>query len=75
MDDKECDVIFLKAAGWLSQAMKQLICTAPVEVTSTECKKFVKDELVALLNESFYFVRFQNEKLLMMIALTATKTT
>ena len=55
--------------------MEQLSCTAPVEVTSTECKKLVKDKLVVLLNELFHLVRFQNEKLQQMnIAPTATKS-
>ena len=63
MDDKECDAMTLKAASWFSKAMEQLSCTAPVEVTSTECKKLVKDKLVVLLNESFHLARFQNEKL------------
>jgi hypothetical protein len=54
--------------------MEQLSCTAPVEVTSTECKKLVKDKLVVLLNESFHLARFQNEKLQQMkMALTTTK--
>ena len=74
MDDNECDAMTLKAASWFSKAMEQLSCTAPVEVTSTECKKLVKDKLVVLLNESFHSVRFQNEKLQQMkMALTATK--
>ena len=64
----------LKAASWFSKAMEQLSCTAPVEVTSTECKKLVKDKLVVLLNDSFHLARFQNEKLqLMKMALTTTK--
>jgi hypothetical protein len=63
MDDKECDAMTLKAAGWLSKAMEQFSCTAPVEVTSKESKKLVKDKLVVLLNESFHLVRFQNDKL------------
>ena len=55
--------MILKAAGWLSKAMEQLNCSVPVDVTSVECKKKVKDKLAVLLNESFHLVRFQNEKL------------
>ena len=65
----------LKAASWFSKAMEQLSCTAPVEVTSTECKKLVKDKLVVLLNESFHLARFQNEKLQQMkMALTTIES-
>ena len=66
--------MILKAAGWLSKAMEQLSCSAPVDVTSSECKKIVKDKLVSLLHESFHLVRYQNEKLQQMkAAQTATK--
>ena len=74
MDDKEYDEMILKAAGWLSKAMKQLHCSAPIEVTSTACKKPLKDDLVVLMSEAFHLVRFQNEKLSQMkTTLTATK--
>ena len=63
MDDKECDEMIVKAAGWLSKAMEQLNCSAPVEVTSTVCKKPLKDDLVVLMSEAFHLVRLQNEKL------------
>ena len=62
MDDKECNAIFLKAAGWLSKAMEQLSCIAPSEATSAECEKLVKDKLVLLLNELFHLA-FSKRKL------------
>ena len=74
MDNKECDDMILKAAGWLSKAMEQLNCSAPIEVTSTVCKKPLKDDLVILMSEAFHLVRFQNEKLKQLrTTLTATK--
>ena len=72
--DKGCDGMTLKAVGWLSKAIEQLSCSAPVEVTSGECKNLVKDKLVEPLGKSFHLVCFQNEKLHQMkAALTAHK--
>ena len=74
MTDKECDDMILKAAGWLSKAMKQLSCSAPIAVTSTACKKLKNDDLVVLMSEAFHLVRFQNEKLKQLkTTLSATK--
>ena len=66
--------MIVKAAGWLSKAMEQLNCSAPIEVTSTVCKKLLKDDLVILMSEAFHLVRFQNEKLKQLkTTLSATK--
>ena len=66
--------MIVKAAGWLSKAMEQLNCSAPIEVTSTVCKKPLKDDLVILMSEAFHLVRFQNEKLKQLkTTLSATK--
>ena len=66
--------MILKATGWLSKAMEQLSCSAPDEVTSSECRKINKDKLVVLLHESFQLVRHQNEKLQQMkTGLTSSK--
>ena len=74
MNDKECDDMILKAAGWLSKAMKQLSCSAPIAVTSTACKKLKNDDLVVQMSEAFHLVRFQNEKLKQLkTTLSATK--
>ena len=74
MNDKECDDMILKAAGWLSKAMKQLSCSAPIAVTSTACKKLKNDDLAVLMSEAFHLVRFQNEKLKQLkTTLSATK--
>ena len=74
MTDKECDDMILKAAGWLSKAMKQLCCSAPIAVTSTACKKLKNDDLAVLMSEAFHLVRFQNEKLKQLkTTLSATK--
>ena len=74
MNDKECDDMILKAAGWLSKAMKQLSCSAPIAVTSSACKKLKNDDLAVLMSEAFHLVRFQNEKLKQLkTALSATK--
>ena len=74
MTDKECDDMILKAAGWLSKAMKQLSCSAPIAVTSSACKKLKNDDLVVLMSEAFHLVRFQNEKLKQLkTTLSATK--
>ena len=42
--------------------MEHVGCTAPIEVTSTACKKAMKDTLALLFTEAFHFVRFQTEK-------------
>ena len=60
--------MILQAGGWLSKAMGQLSFSAQVEMTSSECKKLVKDKLVSLLHESFHLVRFRNEMLQQMKA-------
>ena len=33
---------------------------APIEVTSSVCKRAMKDTLALLFSESYHFVRFQN---------------
>ena len=40
--------------------MEQIRCTAPIEVTSSVCKRVMKDTLALLFSESYHFVRFQN---------------
>jgi hypothetical protein len=42
--------------------MEHIGCTALIEVTSTACKKVMKDTLALLFTEAFHFVRFQTEK-------------
>ena len=65
--------MILQAEGRLFKAMEQLSSSAPVEVTSSECKKLVKDKLFILPNDLFHLVRFQNKMLQRMkAALTAT---
>ena len=65
IDELELSNTICKANTWLSKAMEQLGCSAPVDVTSVQCKKSsnLKDKLAILVSESFHLVRFQNETL------------
>ena len=75
VDDKELEDLLGKCSAWLPKAMEQVGCTAPVDVTSSACKRAMKDTLALLFTESFHFVRFQTEKVKQLKAeLSATKS-
>ena len=62
-DDKEIDDLLSKASVWLGKAMKQMDCDEPISVTSSQCRRLNKDQLVTLLSGSFQLVRFLNDRL------------
>jgi hypothetical protein len=75
VNNKELEYLLGKCSAWLPKAMERVGCTAPVDVTSTGCKRIMKDNLVLLFAESFHFVRFQTEKLKQLKAeLSATRS-
>ena len=63
VNDKELEDLLGKCSAWLPKAMEQVGCTAPVDVTSTVCKRAMKDTLGLLFSESFHYVRLQVEKM------------
>ena len=75
VNDKELEDLLGKCSAWIPKAMEQVGCLAPVDVTSTACKKAMKDTLALLFAESFHFVRFQTEKVKQLKAeLSSTKS-
>ena len=75
VDDKEIDGTIFKVEAWLSKTLNQLSCDTATDVTTVQCKKFVKDKLAVLLAESYQLVRLQNDKLRQMkVALSSTKS-
>ena len=75
IDDKEIDGTIFKVEAWLTKTLNQLSCDAVSDVTTVQCKKFVKDKLAVLLAESYQLVRLQNDKLKQMkVALSSTKS-
>ena len=56
VDDKEIDGTIFKVEAWLSKTLNQLSCDTATDVTTAQCKKFVKDKLAVLLAESFQLV-------------------
>ena len=63
LDEKEVNDLINKSSVWLGKATQQLHCTAPIEVTTAKCRCLNKDELVAMVQESYHLVRFLNDKL------------
>ena len=75
LEDKEIDDLLNKASVFLGKAMKQVDCDAPISVTSSQCRKLNKDQLVSLFSDSFQLVRFLNDRLRQTkSALGSTKT-
>jgi hypothetical protein len=75
VNDKELEDLLGKCSAWIPKAMEQVGCLAPVDVTSTACKKAMKDTLALLFAESFHYVRFQTEKVKQLKAeLSSTKS-
>ena len=75
IDDKEIDGTIFKVEAWLTKTLNQLSCDAVSDVTTVQCKKFVKDKLAVLLAESYQLVRLQHDKLRQMkVALSSTKS-
>ena len=58
-DDKKIDDLLSKASVWLAK----LECDAPTSVTSAQCRRLKKDNLVSLFSDAFQLVRFQNDRL------------
>ena len=63
VNDKELENLLGKCSAWIPKAMEQVGCSAPINVTSAECKRAMKDTLALLFTEAFHFVRFQAEKM------------
>ena len=73
--DKEIEDLLSKAAAFLPKAMKDVGCTAMVDVTSTACKRAMRETLAVLFAESYHLVRFQHEKMKQLTAeLSSTKS-
>ena len=73
--DRDMEGQLGKCSAGLPKAMKQVGCTAPVDVTSGSCKRVMRDTLALLFSESFHFLRFQTEKMKQLKAkLSSTKS-
>ena len=75
VNDKELEDLLGKCSAWLPKAMEVVGCTAPTHVTTTACKRAMKDTLSLLFAESYHLVRAQTEKLKQLKAeLSSTKS-
>ena len=64
VNNKDFEDLLGKCSAWLPKAMKQVWCSAPVDVTTGLRKRSVmKDTLAFLFAESYHLVRLETEKM------------